>query len=127
MEQASWGDQGSQPSKRRPSFPAADLVSLETIVNILLRKGICTPEELFEEEQNRRKDMEATQNISPVQISDARYYNGNGSRKKAKSNWLKRRMSKYRWSRRLGTWLFGWKWKKVRINKEVVQLGNQPE
>lgn len=127
MEQTPWEDQGSQPSERRPSFPAADLVSLETIVNILIRKGICTPEELFEEEQNRRSYLEETQNISSVQITNAKYYSGNGAPKKSKSNWLKRKMSKYRWSRKLGTTLFGWKWRKVRINREVVKLDNQPE
>jgi hypothetical protein len=62
--------------------------------------------------------------FTPVQISKSEKFKSQassfGSRKK--HSWLKRKMSKKRWSRRLGTFLFGWEWKKVKITRGDMHL-----
>lgn len=119
--------QGRNDSELRQVYPISDVVSLETVVNLLIRKGVVRPEELFEEEQNRRQILAEANQSPPVQIDND---NDNGSQTGRKGNWLKRKMSKRRWSRRLGTFLFGWKWKKVKINKEAnnfVNIQNEEE
>lgn len=94
--------------------PLADIVSLETVVNVLIQKGICTPEELFEEERRLREYDKKFKDVKMVRTTpDAAQLQREEMRKK--QTWLKRKMSKHRWSRRLGTRLFGWQWKKVRI------------
>ncbi len=95
-------------------FPIADVVSLGSIVNVLIRKGICTPEELYEEEQKRRDEYRKTQDATIARTERPDAKNGNGVHRHRKSGWLKRKMSKKRWTRRLGTRLFGWEWKKVK-------------
>ena len=88
------------------TVPDADVISLETIVNILVKKKICTKEELFilegriqEQRRNNKKN-----NFVSVK-NDINHSSHSG---------LKRMMSKHRWTRRLGTALFGWKWRKVK-------------
>lgn len=86
--------------------PNADVISLETVVHMLVAKGVCTAEELFMLEgrvqdlnlKNKEMNLVSIQN----QLDRGRFPG------------LKRAMSKHRWSRRLGTLLFGWKWKKVK-------------
>ncbi len=103
------------PSK---ASPIADIVSLETVVNVLVEKGICTAEELFEEERRRREYGKKFKEVKVVQTpTDPLQHEREKLRKK--QNWLKRKMSKRRWSRHLGTRLFGWQWKKVKIEPHV--------
>ena len=102
--------------------PIADIVSLETVVNVLIRKGLCTPEELFEEERRKRSYDEQIKDTLLVNTQSGRTRTNHDSRKQG---WLKRKMSKRRWSRRLGTLLFGWQWKKVKVNRNA-SLGTSP-
>ncbi|NOZ60558.1 MAG: hypothetical protein GXO74_02645 [Calditrichaeota bacterium] len=95
-----------EEKKTPDAVPNADIISTETIVNMLVRKGICTAEELFIlEGQIQEQSKEAKQNKV---ISIKNEYD------RGRFPALKRWMSKRRWTRRLGTALFGWKWKKVK-------------
>ena len=88
--------------------PNADIISLETLVHILVKKGICTADEIFMLEgrvqQSNQKNHRS--NFVPIQNQYDR----------GKFPALKKSMSKYKWSRRLGSMIFGWKWKKVKKN-----------
>ena len=99
---------GGDGSSNNLYVPNADVISLETIVNILVNKGICTTEELFTLEgcvqESNQKD--STKNFIPIQNQFDR----------GKFPAFKRAMSKHHWSRRIGTMLFGWKWKRVKKN-----------
>lgn len=88
--------------------PNADVISLETIVHMIVNKGICTADELFmlegqvqELNTNDRKNQ-----FVKIQTDFDR----------GRFPALKKTMSKHRWSRKLGTMVFGWKWKKVKKN-----------
>ncbi|MFQ5637547.1 MAG: hypothetical protein ACE5IR_06080 [bacterium] len=106
------------------SSPIADIVSLESVVNLLIQKGLCTPEELFEEERKRKTYQQTVKGVSLVKTRQM--LNPAGERKvlRKKQNWLKRKMSKSRWSRKLGTSLFGWQWKKVKLNNKTTHVQN---
>ena len=104
-------------------FIATDLVSLEALVNVLIRNGVCTAEELFEEERTRRIYLDSTKNISLVKTEDSGQSLGSSPDKRNRS-WLKRKMSKRRWTRKLGEVLLGWEWRKVQNNKGVTQVEN---
>jgi len=116
-------EQRENDSELPGKFVATDLVSLEALVNVLIRNGVCTAEELFEEEQTRRLYLNSTRNISLVETEDPGQSRGSSSDKRNRS-WLKRKMSKRRWTRKLGETLLGWEWKKVRNNKGVIQVEN---
>ena len=67
--------------------PLADIVSLETVVNVLVRKGLCTPDELFEEERKKREYQAKVKDISVVSTESTskqadRRKNGKSRRKK---------------------------------------------
>ncbi len=114
-------NQHSEPKDDKPKeaqrVPLADLISLETVVNVLVRKGICTSEELFEEEKKQKMYKDQVKNVSIAHTKKSEHQE-NGRPHKHQSSWLKRKMSKRRWSRTLGTALFGWKCKKVKINRK---------
>ena len=116
-------EQRENDSELPGKFVATDLVSLEALVNVLIRNGVCTAEELFEEEQTRRLYLNSTRNISLVETEDPGQSRGSSTDKRNRS-WLKRKMSKRRWTRKLGETLLGWEWKKVRNNKGVIQVEN---
>jgi hypothetical protein len=108
-------------SEAAKKFPGADLISLETVVNLLVRKDICTPDELFEEEKKRKMYQEKMKNVTIVRTVQSEVP-GDGQPNKRQQSWLKRKMSKRRWSRRLGTVLFGWRWKKVTIDRKAKNM-----
>jgi hypothetical protein len=87
-------------------FPIADTISLRTVVNLLLRKGVVTVEELLDEESRNL----AWEDGPPADVPK--------TAKGHRAAGLKRLMSKTRLTRRIGTWLFGWRWKRVRIETE---------
>ena len=88
--------------------PNADVISLETLVNMMVRKGICSVEELFMLEGHVQELNQKETENNFIKIEN-KYDRG-------RFPGLKRTMSKYSWSRRLGTLLFGWKWKKMKKN-----------
>ena len=100
-------NKGFKPVERQnDTVPDADVISLETIVNILVEKKICSAEELFMLEgriQEQNRNNKKNNFVSVKNNDDQGRYSG-----------LKRKMSKRRWTRRVGTALFGWKWRKVK-------------
>ncbi len=119
-------EQGENGSENSENFAAADLVSLRALVNVLIRNGICTADELFEEEQAQRLYLNSAKDILIVK-TDGSADSNQGSSAKRNRSWLKREMSKRRWTRKLGAIFFGWEWKKVRNNrnnKGAIQVEN---
>ncbi len=92
--------------KKDNLVPEADVISLETVVNMLVQKGICTTNELFMLEGKVQKKNEELNKNNYVAIKN--------KSSQVRFHWLKRKMGKRRWTRRLGTALFGWQWKKVK-------------
>ena len=84
----------------------ADVISLETVINMMVKKNICSVEELFRMEGKIREQNK--------NLNKANFVSIDSSREHSSHTGLKRIMSKRRWTRRLGTALFGWKWKKVK-------------
>ncbi|MEE4311590.1 MAG: hypothetical protein V2J62_06940 [candidate division KSB1 bacterium] len=84
----------------------ADEISVETIANLLVKKGIVSTEELFMLEGRVREEK--------TRLENANYVNVKNSHIRGSYSGFKKLMSQYRWTRRLGTFLFGWKWKKVK-------------
>ncbi len=120
-----WDDrQKEEPensSESKNSFPATDLISLESLINVLIHNGICTADELFKEEQSRRLYLESAKDISLVKTDDSEQ-SRNSSTAKRNRSWLRRKMSKRKWTRSLGSSLFGWEWRKVRNNKRALTV-----
>lgn len=86
--------------------PNADVISLETIVHMMVNKGICTADELFMLEGNVQELNSNDKKSQFVKIQN--------NFDRGRFSGLKKTMSKHSWSRKLGTMLFGWKWKKVK-------------
>ena len=86
-------------------------ISVESLVAVLVRKGLCTEAELLEEENLRRVESDRFQDSEYVRIDnddvDAEHWD-------RPQHPLRKVFAKYRWSRRLGTAIFGWKWKKLK-------------
>ncbi len=91
--------------------PNADVISLETMVHMMVNKGICTVEELFMLEGRVQELKQKNDNNKYVSIHN---HNDRG-----RFPAFKRAMSQHRWGRRLGTLLFGWKWKKVKKDQSL--------
>ena len=110
--------------KGKDNYPIAEVVSLEAVVNLLIRKGVCTPEELLQEEQTVVQEFERHASFKPVTNSrrDEIEKEKSNAHSKIKGSWLKRKMSKKRWTRRIGTFLFGWEWKKVKVKRGDINL-----
>ena len=90
---------------------ARDRISVESLVALLVRKGLCTEAELLEEENLRRAESSRFQDSQYMRIDnddvDADHWD-------RPQHPLRKIFAKYRWSRRLGTAIFGWKWKKLK-------------
>lgn len=98
------------PEQKIDFVPQADSISIETVINLLVQKGICTTEELFILEGKIRDKNSQEDQTQYIRIKN------NTKKTPASQNmrWLKRKFSKHRWTRRLGTQLFGWRWRKVK-------------
>ncbi|MFQ5709046.1 MAG: hypothetical protein ACE5HO_16435 [bacterium] len=100
-------------------LPFVDLISVQSVVNILVKKGICTFDEIFEEERKHKKHKASVRNLAVVP-TEGKVQNRtsaatrNGRTHKHQMSWFKRKMSKRRLTRKLGSALFGWEWKKVK-------------
>jgi hypothetical protein len=133
-EQAQNKSNSGKKSDSRPIESIVEMVSFETLVSILVKKGIFTADELYAEERKRDQDLMQKRSFPIVQTerktesySQSQQYSASSSRgkhtgQKQKTSWLKRKMCKRRWTRRLGSNLFGWEWKKVRRENSVNQL-----
>lgn len=89
-------------------------ISTESMVNILIQKGICTADEISEMEGTIRKSKSFKQVKSDGNSNSANFIKIKNPYDRGKLPGLKRYLSNYRWTRKLGTKLFGWKWKKVK-------------
>ena len=89
--------------------PNANEISIATVVNLLVAKGICTADEIFITE-GKIRDEKVYNN------SNNSYINVNNPYDRGRFPGLKKSMSKRRWSRKIGSLLFGWKWKRVKVN-----------
>lgn len=78
----------------------------EILEKMLIEKGECTIDEISKLEDMVQAEKARHKDVSIVDIKNP-YDRG-------KFPSLKRAMSQHRWSRRLATRLFGWKWKKVK-------------
>ena len=114
-------EQPENGSENSENAVADDLVSLEALINVLIRNGICTAEELFEEERTRRLYLNSVKDISIVKTHGSADSHQRSSDKRNRS-WLKREMSKRRWTRKFGAVFFGWEWRKLRNNKGAIQV-----
>ena len=86
--------------------PYANEISPETIVNLLVKKGICTANEIYSLEGKIRDDDAYPQNNAYVNIKNADDMD--------KFSTLKKIMSKHSITRKIGVSLFGWKWKRIK-------------
>lgn len=89
--------------------------NLETVTRLLIRKGVISVDELAQEvaEQRRREIEQHAQFVWALAEQKAREHHSTHRGYRRPRSWLKRVMARRRWTRRLGTFLFGWKWKKV--------------
>ena len=120
-------------TQNTPEIPL-NLISLQALIDMLVAKGIVTPEELSQAEmEHRQKVQQQLWHENPTGAEkrsvNYSYYSittrSGRSSKSGQLRWLKRKMSKRRWTRRLGTFLFGWKWKKMsKETKNHVPLEN---
>jgi hypothetical protein len=114
-------DGGTKPLQIR--VPHADLISLQAVVTVLVKKGIVTAEELYEIEKQIRTERREALAAPVVSIPSKPNPTSQPSHNKTRTHHhrdsgLKRIMSKRRWTRRLGTFLFGWQWKKVKRERK---------
>ncbi len=95
-----------------PAAPPAitkDKISLEAVINVLVQQGLCTEEQLAAEESRLRAIRRTITGLHFVPV------NVKGRRSQLPEHGphsLRRWASQRRWARKLGTFLFGWKWKK---------------
>ncbi|MDQ7063193.1 MAG: hypothetical protein Q9P90_02990 [candidate division KSB1 bacterium] len=95
-------------------------ISPAALVQVLLNKGIVTLDEL-ERAQMQLHERREKSRPEPLPENSATYTFGASQRKRRsrhshrsfRGSWLKKHMARFRWSRRLGTLLFGWKWKRI--------------
>ena len=92
---------------RFPHIPMADLefakeISKETLVKLLVAKGLLSVPELLDEEKKTRTSS-LPQQAHHVEQNET-----------AKNKGLRHFASKHRWSRNMTTFLFGWQWKKIK-------------
>lgn len=95
---------------------AADGVSMEALINVLIKRGLFTESELLAEENRlqARRETASPLNFTPVQIQRESY-----EHKRYDNNRLRRWAAKRQWSRKLGTLLFGWKWHRKKRDQQV--------
>ncbi|MDZ7268057.1 MAG: hypothetical protein ONB48_09845 [candidate division KSB1 bacterium] len=93
-----------------------DQLSLEAVINVLVQKGLCTEAELLKEEARLRavRQTLAGLRFTPVQTR----HQGRDHGHEHHHHLLRRLASRYRWSRKLGTRLFGWRWRKIKRSPE---------
>ncbi len=112
--------------QKMPDIPL-ELISSQAVIKVLLAKGLVSLQELSRAEYALRAQKQQERHASS--------HNGNGTKKHrtysyghayskdshhhSKHRWLRKKMAKHRWSRRLGTALFGWKWKRVSKDPHV--------
>lgn len=103
----------ADPNDDSESF-SLNFISNATIAKMLIEKGVCTRAEFVAAEQKYRELKSDIDTFHSVRIE--RDTSAETPSPKSSKNWLKRKMSKLRWTRTLGARLFGWEWKKTKID-----------
>ena len=115
----------NNPNWRKPQDGGSDSleqVSLAAVIQVLIKRGICTEAELLAEENRLRtpelrtsdfrprtsEDANAATDFMPVQTHSERLERHR--HRHEDGNRLRSWAAKYNWSRKLGGFLFGWKW-----------------
>lgn len=89
-------------------------VSLEAVINVLIKRGICTEAELLAAENElrtsdfRSQTVEEAAYLKPVQTYSAR--EESHRHRHVDDNRARGWAAQYSWSRKIGGFLFGWKW-----------------
>jgi len=91
-------------------------VSLEAVINVLIKRGICTETELLAAENQlwaadlgpRTAAPTTATDFKPVQTYSAR--TERHRHRHADDNRVRRWAAQYVWSRKIGGLFFGWKW-----------------
>jgi hypothetical protein len=95
-------------------------ISLEAVIRVLIKRGICTEAELLAEEQRLRLLVDTASepgqsfHFTPVQTHSIRHRH-----RRQDSNRMRRWAAKRNWSRKLGTLLFGWKWHRKKNDPKI--------
>lgn len=106
-------------SKRQVT--SIEQVSLNTVIQVLIKRGFCTEADLIAEEARQRaveqpRDPMPAMHFSPVQTHSERQVHRH---RREDSNRIRRWASKRHWSRKLGTLIFGWKWHRKKNELET--------
>lgn len=89
-------------------------VSLDAVIAVLIKRGICTEAELLTAETELRASsfqppaLEEAAHFKPVQTYSAR--DERHRQHHADNNRWRGWAAQYSWSRKIGGFLFGWKW-----------------
>ena len=113
---SSWGE--SQDA----DITDIEQISLEAVINVLIKRGICTETELFAEENRLRTSglWTSEENMASTPFAPVRTYSErDGRHHEYDTNPLRRWAAKRPWSRRLGSLLFGWKWHRKKRDQKI--------
>jgi hypothetical protein len=98
-------------------------VSLAAVIQILIKRGLCTEAELLAEENRQRSTNVSDVGLrtsdayfTPVQTHSERERHRH---RHADGNRLRRWAAQYSWSRKLGGLLFGWKWHRKKSEQKI--------
>jgi hypothetical protein len=95
-------------------------VSLDAVINMLVKRGICTEAELLAEENRLHAlDETAEETTAPAYFTPVQTYSERHRHRHRDSNRLRQWAAKRQWSRKLGTLLFGWKWHRKKSDQEI--------
>ena len=87
---------------------------------MLVKKGICSVEEIFMLEGRIRDKNEDFKRENYTQVKEMSQVQSN----KQSHSKMKKLFGKYHWTRKVGHSLFGWKWKKVKRSSSLDSIQN---
>lgn len=93
--------------------PGLENVSLEAVIEVLIKRGICTEAELLAAEDKIRNSDFVPPTIETAPFKPVQTYSAREERHRhrhADAHRLRRWAARYSWSRKIGGFLFGWKW-----------------
>ncbi len=106
----------ARPSPKPPfDFSWIENISLSTIIYLLVEKGIFTPNEIIDKERKLRLAAKSEYKAYATHSHHSNHSNHHHSSP------IKNFACKYRWSRRLTSKIFGWKWKKSKSIFEKIE------
>ncbi|MFQ5627900.1 MAG: hypothetical protein ACE5I1_04000 [bacterium] len=99
-------------------------ISLEAVIKSLIEKGVFSHKEISDCENACRKITVGRESFeikpSPQHVENTEPHfvrtHSRREKKRVKHRYLHKALSKHKWSRRIGTLLFGWKWHRKGTN-----------